>query len=162
MDGAKFDVDSLKIAKPCSAKWAKMDGDERARSCGLCQKQVYNVAGMTRLEVHDLIRSNEKMPCLRLRRRHDGTIVTRDCPIGVAGARRRLLFTVTTSCFLVWTALAATKVVSPAPPPPTSEEMVETLRTKPVVGPIVDKICPVPPVSTYHLMGAAVQSFGWP
>lgn len=162
MEQQVFDINSLKIAKPCSASWAKMDGDARARFCGLCQKNVYNVAGMTRDEVHSLMKSHGDAPCLRLRRRHDGTIVTKDCPIGVSGARRRLLFTVTGTCFLVWTALAATKITGRPSAPPTTEEFVADMRTKPLIGPLIDKLSPAPPAPPYVIAGAMRIAYPMP
>jgi len=85
-----FDVNSLRIAKPCTARWSAMDGDERARFCGQCKKSVYNVEGMTRLEVTELIQSSTTMPCMRLRRRKDGTVMTGDCPVGWVLVRKRM------------------------------------------------------------------------
>jgi len=145
MEQQTFDVNSLKVAKPCNASWAKMEGDHRVRFCAICQKNVYNVAGLTREEVRGLIKEQGELPCMRLRRRHDGTVVTRDCPIGVTGWRKRLLFTVSGTFFLAWTVLAATRATQPPPAPPTTEEFIDEMRTKPVIGPIVEKICPAPP-----------------
>ena len=62
-------INGLTIASPCPASWNAMAGDDRARHCGLCDKQVYNVAAMTGPDVVDLIRRTEGEFCARLYRR---------------------------------------------------------------------------------------------
>ncbi len=73
-------LDSLKIAKACYEPWDKMVGNDVERHCGRCKKSVYDVAMMTRAEVNALIAESDQLPCLRLRRRRDGRVVTGDCP----------------------------------------------------------------------------------
>lgn len=85
-------LDGLRIASPCSASWDGMVGDERVRFCGQCQKNVYNVAGMTRDEAFALLRANAGgTVCMRLFRRADGTVMTSDCPTGLKKKRVRRL-----------------------------------------------------------------------
>ncbi len=76
------ELESLRIASPCLARWDEMVGDERARFCALCQKNVYNLSAMTRREAEDLVASREGGLCARLYRRADGTVLTADCPVG--------------------------------------------------------------------------------
>jgi Carboxypeptidase regulatory-like domain len=83
-------LNSLRIASPCSVGWEKMSGDEKARLCQLCNLKVYNIVQMTDHEVEALLAEANGRLCLRLYRRHDGTILTRDCPVGLRGVRRRL------------------------------------------------------------------------
>jgi len=68
---------------------ARIDRDGRARFCDSCARPVYDSASMSRGELHDLIAVHEgrRLPCVRLHRRPDGTIVTRDCraPLWWAG-----------------------------------------------------------------------------
>lgn len=80
----------LQIASPCPASWAEMAGDEQARHCAACDKKVYNIATMTSAEVVALIELTEGHFCGRLFRRADGTVLTADCPVGLAtrAARR--------------------------------------------------------------------------
>ena len=59
------------------------------RACGACDQKVYNVAGMTRAEAEALIQNAEGRLCLRLLRRHDGTVLTRDCPAPLRRQRQR-------------------------------------------------------------------------
>jgi hypothetical protein len=67
-----------------------MEGDERVRFCRQCNLHVYNVASLTSAEAGSLISRTEGRLCARLYRRADGTVLTRDCPVGLAAARRRV------------------------------------------------------------------------
>src|SRR5579863_8702152 len=82
-------LDRLRIATPCAADWEKMDGDERVRFCELCQKRVYNLSAMTRRQAEALLRREGAGICTKIYRRADGTILTEDCPVGLAAIRRR-------------------------------------------------------------------------
>ena len=82
-------LDNLRIAAPCPADWDKMEGDEQVRFCHLCQKSVYDVSALTRGQAEALLRQNGAGICTRIYRRQDGTILTQDCPVGVAAIRRR-------------------------------------------------------------------------
>jgi hypothetical protein len=79
-------LDNLAIASPCEATWSEMVGDDRRRLCGHCNRYVYDLAAMTRDEIHALVGAPGSAPCVRLYQRADGTLMTADCPIG---ARRR-------------------------------------------------------------------------
>lgn len=83
------DLDGVRIAKPCPADWDAMAGDERVRFCGTCRQNVYDVSALTREEAEALLAKTKGRPCLRLFRRRDGTVMTRDCPVGVDAWRRR-------------------------------------------------------------------------
>ena len=83
-------LDSIRVASPCSADWNAMPGDERVRFCGSCQKNVYDLSAMTRPEAQALIFATEGNLCAQFYRRADGTILTRDCPIGLLQADARL------------------------------------------------------------------------
>lgn len=82
--------DQIRIASPCQISWQRMSGDERVRSCDLCNLQVYNIASLTRREAEQLINYAEGRVCARIFRRADGTIITRDCPVGLRAVRRRV------------------------------------------------------------------------
>jgi hypothetical protein len=84
-------LDNIRVAAPCRAPWNAMtpvDGD-RVRHCGDCNKRVYNLSQMTRDEAEALIVAHEGKLCVRYYRRTDGTIITKDCPVGVGKRRRR-------------------------------------------------------------------------
>lgn len=67
-----------------------MTGDERTRFCSLCSLHVYNFSEMTTEEVRGLVTRTEGRVCGRLYRRADGTVITRDCPVGLRAVRRRV------------------------------------------------------------------------
>ncbi len=83
-------IDHLRIASPCPANWDEMSGDDRVRFCDLCNLHVYNIARLTRKEAGSLIANTEGRICARVFRRSDGTIITKDCPVGLRAIRRRL------------------------------------------------------------------------
>ena len=89
MTDKKFDVNSLRVASPCSVGWETMTGDERTRHCQLCSLNVYDVSALTAVEVEDLILKREGRVCIRMYRRADGTVLTKDCPVGLRAVQRR-------------------------------------------------------------------------
>jgi hypothetical protein len=84
----------LRVGAPCPLRWEDMAGDDRTRFCGKCQQHVYNVESLTPDEVRALVQQREGRVCVRLRRRSDGTMITRDCWYVVRRARERLAATV--------------------------------------------------------------------
>lgn len=72
----------IELATPCRADWNQMTGDDRARFCQSCQKNVYNLSVMTQAEAQQLVREKEGQLCVRFFRRPDGTVLTADCPVG--------------------------------------------------------------------------------
>ena len=83
-------LDYVRVAAPCSADWDAMIGDERARFCGQCRLNVYNLSGMTKREAEALIAGAEGRLCVRFYRRADGTVLTENCPVGLRALKRRL------------------------------------------------------------------------
>lgn len=67
-----------------------MLGDDRVRHCCECSLNVYNISEMTRTEAESLIRSQEGRLCVRFYRRADGTIISKNCPLGVKTLIRRI------------------------------------------------------------------------
>lgn len=80
----------MTIASPCRASWDSMIGDERARFCGRCKLNVYNLSGMTEAQANALIEQREGKICVRYYQRPDGTVLTQDCPVRFRTLRRRL------------------------------------------------------------------------
>ena len=83
-------LENVRVAAPCSADWEQMLGDDRARFCGQCKLNVYNLSGMTRQEAERLIANREGRLCVRFYRRADGTVLTQNCPVGLAALKRRV------------------------------------------------------------------------
>jgi hypothetical protein len=67
-----------------------MYGNDRVRFCGQCNLNVYNLSAITREEAEDLIRRTEGRLCVRFYRRADGTILTKNCPLGLKAIKDRL------------------------------------------------------------------------
>ena len=82
-------LDDVKVAAPCPADWDSMVGGERVRFCGQCQLNVYNLSGMSRRKAEALVSSTEGRLCVRFYRRADGSVLTRDCPVGLRALKRR-------------------------------------------------------------------------
>ncbi len=94
---APLKLETLTVASPCSAKWDEMTGDDRARFCGKCEKNVYNLSAMSAPEAEALLREKEGDVCVRFFQRADGTVMTADCPIGVRRKRVRRLAVLATA-----------------------------------------------------------------
>lgn len=84
-------LDALEVASPCQAAWDEMQGDDTVRHCKSCRLNVYNLSRMTRGQAENLVRQREGRLCVRFYRRADGTVLTRDCPIGLRAIRGRLV-----------------------------------------------------------------------
>jgi len=50
---------------------------------------VYNLSAMTQSEATALVNKTEGRLCVRFYRRPDGTMLTRDCPVGLRALKRR-------------------------------------------------------------------------
>src|SRR5438309_12920 len=83
-------LDHVRVAAPCSVGWDNMIGDERVRFCGQCNLNVYNLSGMTKRDAEHLIAQAEGRLCIRYYRRADGTILTKNCPVGLRALKRRV------------------------------------------------------------------------
>lgn len=90
MSNNLVNIDRVRVATPCPVSWEQMTGDDRVRSCEQCQLNVYNISALTRSEVQTLIASTEGRLCIRLYRRADGTVLTKDCPVGIRALRMRV------------------------------------------------------------------------
>jgi len=89
MNKQNFDINGLRVASPCSVGWETMTGNERVRHCHSCKLNIYNVSEMTSVEVENLIANHEGRLCIRLYKRSDGTVLTKDCPVGFRAYRKR-------------------------------------------------------------------------
>lgn len=83
-------LSNLRVASPCHVGWERMSGDDRVRFCESCQLNVYNFSELTANEVESLVMKTEGRICGRLYRRTDGTVITRDCPVGLRALRKRV------------------------------------------------------------------------
>jgi hypothetical protein len=122
-----------------------MQGDDRVRFCGQCEKNVYNISALTHAEAEDLIREKEGKLCVRFYQRVDGTVLTADCPWGRRRRRRRHVVMIAgTAAGLLITAgfVSFARMGSPsyrtgvlmANPPPPDRVMVGGLPLTEVLG----------------------------
>jgi hypothetical protein len=84
-------LDQIQVAAPCHVDWEEMTGDDRVRFCSQCRLHVFNLGGMTREEAEQLVVGREGRTCVRFFRRADGTVLTRDCPVGLRLLKQRLV-----------------------------------------------------------------------
>jgi len=141
-------LDNVKIASPCNADWDQMVGSERARFCGQCKLNVFNLSSMTKDEAELLIGQTEGRLCVRYFQRADGSVLTKDCPVGLRAFRRRMSYVARAVSSMVLTFLAGVGLyrftqrsammgapvltgvyiieprVSPLPPPIQAEEEI--------------------------------------
>jgi hypothetical protein len=158
---------NVSIAAPCSEKWESMTGDARARHCAKCQLNVYNVSELTEPEVMALFQKTEGRVCGRIYRRPDGTVLTKDCPTGVALLRRRALAALTMAAALLL-AVIGVGLFRSKKSCPTDENATwfdrtvgarvidarETLRDTKTLGPLINELWPAPATFTAGLMVA--------
>jgi len=97
-------LDFIDVAAPCPVSWAEMTGDDRVRHCSICQQSVYNLSALTRDAAEDLVRRTEGRLCVRFFCREDGTVMTRDCPVGhLRAVRRQIAVAVSVAAVLLLT-----------------------------------------------------------
>ncbi len=83
-------LNNVSVAAPCSADWDQMIGNDRARFCSQCSLTVYNLSSMMRSEAEHFVSTGEGRICIRYYRRRDGSIITRNCPVGLQALKRRM------------------------------------------------------------------------
>jgi TonB family protein len=86
-------LEKIKVAAPCKAEWRWMYGDDRIRFCGQCNQNVYNLSAMTREQAEDLILRTDGRLCVRFYRRADGTILTKNCSVGLQAIKDKFTST---------------------------------------------------------------------
>lgn len=72
-------LDAVTIPVACPVSWDAMHGNERTRFCDSCRQNVHDVSELTRHEALELLKTDDRMPCLRIYRRQDGRVMTADC-----------------------------------------------------------------------------------
>lgn len=89
-------LSNVRIASPCDMRWEEMRGDDKRRHCEQCNLHVHNFAAMTGEEINGLLEqhfnadgSKKERLCAMIYRRADGTILTSDCPVGLAAVRAK-------------------------------------------------------------------------
>lgn len=83
-------LNNIRVASPCSADWEQMSGDNRIRRCHACNLNIYNFSEFSEAEIRELLASRKERLCGRLFQRHDGTVITQNCPVGLKKVVRRI------------------------------------------------------------------------
>lgn len=135
---------NIRDASPCSARWADMAGDARARFCVQCSKHVYNLSAMTAEGAANLIQEKEGNLCVRFYRRKDDTVLTADCPVGAAAVVRRVKRLVAVGIGVLVPAFAAPLWYSPQSSRGTNRSAIYQTWDKTLVA-IKNWINPPPP-----------------
>ena len=151
---------NVRVAAPCGQSWEAMEGDDRSRYCGACRLNVYNLSGMSLEEARKLIRSREGRLCVRFYQRRDGTVLTKDCPVGVRLARRKLANAIAFTLMILISGLgiAARALRGDKPSPPASwyGDSKNRIRQIEPVRTILNSIDPPAPMGKYA-MGEFVE-----
>jgi hypothetical protein len=117
MTMSESSLDLIQVASPCHASWDAMQGDDRRRFCRQCNLHVYNLSDMPRAEAEAFIGQAEGRTCVRFFRRADGTVLTRDCPVGMRAVRQRFIRAAAALAGMLLALIGGT--VWHAPPTPT-------------------------------------------
>jgi hypothetical protein len=161
------------VSVPCHVDWntmTRIDADGRTRFCERCERPVYDSASMTRNELADLIAWHEgrRLPCVRLHRRPDGTIVTRSCLEPLFRAGRFVWLQVGLAAAAFWGLLALHPLSrffrrdAGAPFSSEEEEIDSPRRGTYVMQGILNTVPPKPPTEEARLLARTPRSNGWP
>src|SRR5258708_7570880 len=118
----------VKIASPCRARWEDMGGDDRVRFCGHCQKNVYNVSTMSTPQANELLKAKNGNLCARIYQRTDGTVLTEDCPVGMARFWRRTKLTLAGGIAALFCAIGYA-IGEPAPVAEVHKKVISKVQT---------------------------------
>lgn len=140
----------IRIASPCSMSWDEMVGDDKRRHCGACNLHVHNFAAMTQREIEALITSAGGRVCARLYRREDGTILTADCPVGLAAVRAKVRRTAARGVAALGMLLSAGLLLAQGERKPWERARLEQLQPFKWVH---DRLAPPPPIMGKMIMG---------
>ena len=121
-------LDQISIASPCSADWHDMQGDDRRRFCAQCKLHVPDLSAMSRDEAEQLLQAaGQGRVCVRLHRRADGRVLTRNCPVGLRQRLRAAWARAAALAFALWgaaTGCMRSKAPVTAPPQPVAPKPV--------------------------------------
>lgn len=147
---------NIRVATPCNASWSDMTGDDRVRACGSCNKNVYNLSEMTRDEAEALILEKEGRLCVRYFQRKDGTILLKDCAVGIAQKRKRRLFAAGAAAVLAGGGFAAYERTRPEPVKQV-EPLMGEVAIDPIAVPVyVEAPEESPPPEQIEVLGGAI------
>jgi hypothetical protein len=139
-------LQNVRVASPCTVSWEAMPGSDQVRSCEQCHHKVYNLSAMSAADAAQLLRNAEGRVCVRFYRRADGTIMTRDCPVGLRAVRQRVARATTMAFSTVLVAFGGVSMASR----PRSEQprlirwVLNAINPEPVREPVMGDMVAVP------------------
>ncbi len=71
-------LDRMQVQTPCEMDWELMAGDKKVRYCDLCQRNVYNLVQLTRVEIDKIWETEPERVCARIMKDDAGRLVTRE------------------------------------------------------------------------------------
>ncbi len=120
-------VDSKKMATPCTFTWSESGGKDRVRACSQCRAQVYDFTGMELDDAEALIFKQESLKKATLFKRADGKFMTKNCPL--QAQRKRNLFLLCIFGALVMLSAVAVLIMMPPQPNPPEPTIVDKSKT---------------------------------
>jgi hypothetical protein len=139
-------LSQIRIATPCSMRWDDMAGDDKKRFCEACGLHVHNLDAMSPEEVGALFDGGSERVCGRLRRRADGTILERDCPVGLRALRHRAAITAGRIAAAVAFLITGSVLWAARQREPWKRARVESLQPFAAVAEWIDPAVAPPPV----------------
>ena len=152
------------IASPCEESWESMQGDARVRACARCKLNVFDVKELSEQELRKLFVKTDGELCGRVYQRADGTVLTSDCPTGLARLRRKALaaFVLVATMLVAVIGFRFDAERSCAPRDESSWftrlflrrciDARETLRETQTLGPLINELFPRAPMPTMGRM----------
>jgi len=134
------------IETPCHESWENMSGDARKRHCASCNKSVHNLSEMSSEDALKLLGAGKPI-CVRLYRRPDGTVLTKECGSGKRTRWRGYAVMSAAACALLSLVGLKGAIAQGAPedtPPPGSDNDQRFIRGE---------------VDMTHTMGGIVPDF---
>ena len=139
-----------------------MEGDDQARFCHTCRKNVYNLSDMTQTEAQALINRMEGKLCVRFYTRADGTLLTQDCPVGLRAVRRKIMQKLSYAAALLLSCATGFGRGAGAVPAPKKAVRHHTMGKIAVPKPKAPKIHPKAPVIMGRMMALPPPTMGAP
>ena len=124
-------LSNVKISSPCSQDWNQMIGTERKRFCSECKLNVHNLSEMTQAEAENLLLNSGGDLCVRFYRRADGSVLTKDCPVGFRAMKQRVSKTATalvSLAFAAFSGIGLSNYFAKTSEPQTMEKMSPVIQ----------------------------------
>ena len=144
----------LKIASPCHMRWddlSPISGAPNRRSCDECGLHVHNFSAMAPGEIAAVLEAAKgSRVCGAGYLRSDGTLIVRDCPVGLRAARLRLVRGVSRAAALLAFAASGAVLWAAGRKDVWSQERLRSLEP---FATISAKLDPAPPPSRFMAPG---------